>query len=176
MKTLLLPPRRPERKYIFGMIPWMFWTLLAVVAFTLFAPFIARAFAEEQTTGVLPAPQASLPIPSLTSKNANLITGETWTPSTLKISAGHGAIEINLKTGQVDLPKDMTLPDAAVAFWLRVAQCFPECRQAMLTGDPTPLTIKWLGRSGISRSYNPDIVYELGLRSDGVVVWKEVKP
>lgn len=32
-----LPPRR--RRLIFGMLPWMLWTLLAAVVFALGAPF-----------------------------------------------------------------------------------------------------------------------------------------
>lgn len=123
--------------------------------------------------------------------NDNLFL-EPTTPLNLAIRAGDSSIVINLKTGQVDLPKDMTLPDAAVAFWLRVAQAFPECRQAMLTGDPTPLATMWgddvkdkiptPAGAKITRVHfilftKPDGTrLEAGLRSDGVVVWREVKP
>jgi hypothetical protein len=98
-------------------------------------------------------------------------------PTTMSIRAGTGQIVINFKTGQVDTPKDMILPDAAVAFWLRVAQCFPEIRSAILTGDPTPLTTEWkINGAPIMRMMTPQMkAYELGLRSDGVVVWREVK-
>ncbi len=74
----------------------------------------------------------------ITWAEGNALTLISAAPQNLVLSAGGSSITINLKTGQVDLPKDMTLPDAAVAFWLRVAQAFPECRRAMLTGDPTP--------------------------------------
>jgi hypothetical protein len=120
---------------------------------------------------------------------ATFVSGTTATlayqqPLNLTISAGKGYIAIDFKTGQVTLPKDMTLPDAAVAFWLKVAQAFPECREAMLTGDPTPLTTEWtklrLSGENIQDPYFPVSAYlhtiELGLRSDGVVVWREVKP
>lgn len=122
----------------------------------------------------------------------------------LSIGAGSGAIVINFKTGQVDLPKDMKLPDAAVAFWLQVARCFPDLRRAILTGDPTPLTTAWkVGRlvlaaqvesppnridrdmivvptdtlrvTGKRWNFSPDETIEIGLRSDGVLVWREVK-
>lgn len=101
------------------------------------------------------------------------VTG--WQTSSLVLSAGKGQITINLKTGQVDLPKDMTLPDAAVAFWLRVAQCFPEVRQAIITGDPTPKTVEWIdfGPSTTLNANNRPI--RIGLRSDGVVIWREAK-
>lgn len=113
-------------------------------------------------------------------------------PLNLTLKAGDGNIVINLRTGQVELPKGMSMPDAAVAFWLRVAQCFPECRRAMLAGDPTPPTTMWgqdwlktqTGNASLNVSkfhfvliggtHGPS--YELGLRSDGVVVWREVKP
>lgn len=97
-----------------------------------------------------------------------------WAPTSLHLAAGTGFIKIDLKTGQVDLPKDMTLPDAAVAFWLRVAQAFPECRQAMLTGDPTPKTTEWMETNNAFLSFNGRRI-DVGLRSDGVVVWREVK-
>lgn len=93
-----------------------------------------------------------------------------WMPNALVLSAGKGNITINLRTGQVDLPKDITLPDAAVAFWLRVAQAFPECRQAIITGDPTPKTVDWMSDPVAVRKK-----VELGFRSDGVVVWRAVK-
>ena len=38
-----LPEYKPT-PLIFGMIPWMFWTLLATVLFTLFGPFIVLLF------------------------------------------------------------------------------------------------------------------------------------
>lgn len=38
-----LPDYKPT-KLVCGMTPWMFWTLLSVVLFTLFGPFIAVLF------------------------------------------------------------------------------------------------------------------------------------
>lgn len=116
--------------------------------------------------------------------------------SNLSIRAGTGQIIIDLKTGNVELPKDMKLPDAAMAFWLRVAQAFPECRRAIISGDTTPLTTIW-GDDWLKKypaknpSPNATIAkicfiailpsegrpgYEFGLRSDGVTVWREIKP
>ena len=92
-------------------------------------------------------------------------------PSSLFIKAGTGQIVISFKTGNVELPKDMKLPDAAVAFWLRVAQAFPECRRAIISGNSEPLTTEWLeSRAGVF-----GVGKQLGLRSDGVVVWREIK-
>lgn len=115
-------------------------------------------------------------------------------PQNLSIKADAGFIVIDLKTGQVTLPKDMPLPDAAVAFWLRVAQAFPECRRAIISGNSEPLTTmfgedylkshpKLAGKvANISKFYfvmiqpnDGELGYEFGLRSDGVVVWREVK-
>lgn len=36
--------QRRMRPLIFGMEPWMFWSLLATVLFALFAPFLAMLF------------------------------------------------------------------------------------------------------------------------------------
>lgn len=38
-----IPEYKPTR-LICGMVPWMFWTLLAAVAFVLFGPFVAVLF------------------------------------------------------------------------------------------------------------------------------------
>lgn len=38
-----LPEYKPT-KLIFGMLPWMFWTLLSCVLLTLFGPFIPLLF------------------------------------------------------------------------------------------------------------------------------------
>jgi hypothetical protein len=38
-----LPEYKPT-KLICGMIPWMFWTLLGVILFTLFGPFLPALF------------------------------------------------------------------------------------------------------------------------------------
>jgi hypothetical protein len=126
---------------------------------------------------------------SSSSTSLTAITG----PQSLVLSVGKGRIVINLQTGQVDLPKDMTLPNAAVAFWLQVARSFPECRNAILLGDSTPLTTTWgedymkehpmFGGEVAAKKFHFIMLtgprggpsYELGLRSDGVVVWREVK-
>lgn len=116
-------------------------------------------------------------------------------PLTLTLQAGTGFIRINCKTGEVTLPKGMKLDDAAVAFWLRVGQVFPEVREAILSttiprttttwgedyvrqhqmfpGEPTQLTKFHFALLQGSRG---GAAYELGLRSDGVIVWREVKP
>lgn len=41
-----LPPYKPTR-LIFGLVPWMFWTLLAAVLFSMFGPFAVRAAAAD---------------------------------------------------------------------------------------------------------------------------------
>ena len=121
-------------------------------------------------------------------------------PRNLSIKAGSGQIVIDFKTGNVELPKDMKLPDAAVAFWLRVAEAFPEMRRAIISGNPEPLTTMWgedylkahaslmIGATkeqaaSVTKMYFVMIAgsdgrpgYEFGLRSDGVVVWREIKP
>lgn len=97
-------------------------------------------------------------------------------PLDLKIKAGDGFIVINFATGQVTLPEGMQLSDAAIAFWLRVAQCFPECREAILTGDPTPKTVMWQPVERQPYNVIGKRDYQIGLRSDGVVAWREVQP
>lgn len=96
MKCQLHPP---STRTIFGMIPWMFWTLLATVLFFLFAPFAAV-----------------------------LLRADPMPPG------------------------------------------------LQITSDPTPLTTEWVefGPGTVLNANKRPI--RIGLRSDGVVVWREVKP
>ena len=52
----------------------------------------------------------------------------------LQISCGSSAIEIDLRTGAVKLPKDVPLEAAAVRFWHGVAAAFPEARKQIIEG------------------------------------------
>lgn len=55
-------------------------------------------------------------------------------PTHLHIPCGSGFIKIDCRTGSVELSKDVTLDEAAAAFWKAVAQAFPHIRQQMLEG------------------------------------------
>lgn len=104
--------------------------------------------------------------------------GSIWVPaSSLSIAAGKGSISISYKDGSVTL-KDVTLDEAAREFWNKVGEAFPEFSEAVILGyrarkqEENIRTVEWMttlfqvnGRPGY-----------MGVRSDGVVVWKEIKP
>ena len=89
----------------------------------------------------------------------------------LSIQCGSGAIKIEYATGKVTLPEGVDLDDAAKKFWKAVADAFPEARREII-GDNR--TVEWKGNVLI---YGPNgrPMHELGLRYDGVVVWREIK-
>jgi len=41
-------------------------------------------------------------------------------------------ITINTVTGEVTIPKNVAIPEAARAFWVAVAKAFPEVKKAMM--------------------------------------------
>jgi hypothetical protein len=85
------------------------------------------------------------------------------------VTLGPG-IKINCKTGEVTLPKAMTLPEAAVQFWAAVAKAYPYIADAMRASTASTLPVEWTREERTT--------YEFGLRADGVVVWRkrEAKP
>ena len=102
----------------------------------------------------------------------------------LSIATKGGYISINFD-GTVDLPKDTKLNTVALAFWKAVVDTYPEVRKAILAGNQymqgiTPAQIIEAAQSDLTTTWAADIKgtaqYELGFRSDGVVVWRKVSP
>lgn len=112
MKCQLHPP---STRTIFGMIPWMFWTLLAAVLFSLLAPFAAVLLRADPE------------------------------PSTGELMISNGLTPLRTKWGD-DLAKEAGTYKAGTHYEM------------------------------IAVRYGGTKAYEMGLRSDGVVVWREVKP
>ncbi len=56
---------------------------------------------------------------------------------TITFSIGSG-LSIDCSNGNVTLPKDMKMDDAAIEFWKSVAKCFPEARRQIIEGEKKP--------------------------------------
>lgn len=69
-----------------------------------------------------------------------MVTSSTMTiqdyppPHKLSFACGDKYIDINLSTGEVSIPDNLTTNQAAIAFWRAVTEAFPEVRNAIRKG------------------------------------------
>ena len=108
--------------------------------------------------------------PSLT-----LETGLT-TISTFTFRAGEGSIVVSSKDGSVKF-ENITLDDSGKAFWNSVSKAFPDFANAVILGYQAKdqqtkiLSIEWVDHPYAINGK----IGRTGVRSDGVMVWKETK-
>lgn len=79
---------------------------------------------------------------------------------------------INTETGEVTIPKDMKMDEAAREFWKQIEMAYPYAFPKDRVKKTEPLEINW-GPQFVLFVKGKTI--ELGLRSDGVLVWREIK-
>lgn len=138
--------------------------LITVLVGVLLAMIASRA----QETAKAPDYTASSSLPFATMK--------PWGPMSLTIPAGKSHITIK-PDGAVVLGDGVSLDEATRQFWDKVGVQFGHFHDAVIAGyearkreeDQAREVTKWLLMETDKGKY------ELGLRSDGVVVWRETK-
>lgn len=64
------------------------------------------------------------------------------TPRHLSIQCGKASVKIDLKTGDVQIPKDTTMDATEIEFWKTVAKCFPEARRQIIESEKEKADLK----------------------------------